>query len=88
MRDHDECLADARQRLEDALAVVEDGLDGISLVDPRVHEQADRLVRAEVDERYAEHQRKQLALQRPLVSALATLLLADLARHPVNGDAP
>lgn len=87
MQDHDECLADARQRLGDALAMVEDALDGISVVDPRVHEQTDRLVRAEVDERYAELQRKQLALRRPLVSALATLLLADLARHPVSGSA-
>src|SRR5208282_1337241 len=105
MREHDECLADARQRgtldadgsamsdlkeqsaLKDALAMVEDALDGISVVDPRVHDQADRLVRAEADERYAEHQRKQLALQRPLVSALATLLLADLVRQPVSGGA-
>jgi hypothetical protein len=72
---------------DEALGVAEAGLDGISAVDPRPYEQADRVIRRGVEERLGEHRRQQLALQRPLISALANLLLADLLRNPVAEQA-
>jgi hypothetical protein len=78
MRDEQDQLS-----VEDALATMKAALDGTSVVDPQVHERADRVVRVAIEDGLAEHRRQQIALQRPLVSALASLLLADLQRNPI-----